>query len=117
MGGSFRVERVAELVLHDLSRLLSEEVRDPRLTDAVLTVHEVRLTRDLSRADVFISALDDARKKEILAALVKAKGFLRSQLAASLDLRRVPDLFFHFDSSIEEGFRLERLIEEANKSS
>jgi ribosome-binding factor A len=116
MGGSFRVERVAGLILHELSRLLREEVRDPRLANTVLTLHEVRLSRDFSRADVYVSALAKDREQEILAALKKAKGFLRTQLAASLDLRRVPELLFHFDSSIEEGFRLERLIEEANRT-
>jgi len=115
MGGSFRVERVSELILHELSRLLREEVRDPRLAGTVLTLHEVCLSRDLSHADVYISALANEREREILAALKKAKGFLRTQLASALDLRRVPDLVFHFDSSIEEGFRLERLIEDANR--
>ena len=115
MGGSFRVERVSELILQELSRLLREEVRDPRLAATVLTLHEVRLTRDFSRADVYVSALAHEKEREILAALKKAKGFLRSQLASALDLRRTPDLVFHFDSSIEEGFRLERLIEDANR--
>jgi len=115
MGVSYRVERVAELILQELSNLLREEVRDPRLAGTVLTVRTVRVSRDLSRADVSISALESDRAKEILAALTKARGFLRTRLAASLELRRAPELYFHFDSSIEEGFRLERLIDEVNR--
>jgi len=116
MGVSYRVERAAERILQELSRLLREEMRDPRLQDSVLTVHEVRLSRDLSYADVFISALDTGREKEILATLNKARSFLRSRLAAELDFRKAPELRFHLDSSIEEGYRIERLIQEANKT-
>jgi ribosome-binding factor A len=116
MGVSYRVERAAERIREELSRLLREEMRDPRLQDSVLTLHEVRLSRDLAYADVYVSALEGEREQEILATLNNARSFLRSRLASVLDFRKAPELRFHLDSSIEEGFRIERLIQEANKS-
>ncbi|MDR2734127.1 MAG: 30S ribosome-binding factor RbfA [Spirochaetota bacterium] len=116
MGVSYRTERAAERILQELSRLVREEMRDPRLQDSVLTLHEVRLSRDLGYADVFVSALDSGKEKEILAALHKGRSFLRSRLAEALDFRKVPELRFHLDSSIEEGYRIERIIQEANKT-
>jgi len=115
MPTSHRAERVGRVVLQELSRVIHEEMRDPRLSTAVFTIHEVRMSRDLRYADVYFSLLDSESLPETMKALEHAKGFLRSRLAPVLDIRLVPDLHFHVDRSIEEGMRLERLIDEVNK--
>ena len=115
MATSHRAERVARVILQELSRLVHDEVRDPRLSSAVFTFHEARMSRDLRHADVYFSVLDGESLPETLKALDRAKGFLRSRLAPVLDIRLVPELRFHVDRSIEEGMRLERLIDEVNR--
>lgn len=112
---SHRIERVARLVQHEVARILHEEVRDPRIAGAVFTIHEVRVSRDLSTADIYFSVLDSSSLNQIVRALETAKGFVRSRLSSLLDLRRTPELCFHVDRTIEEGMRLERIIEEANR--
>jgi ribosome-binding factor A len=73
------------------------------------------MSRDLCVADVYFSVLDSDSLKDVVAALEGAKGFLRTKVAAVLGLRRSAELRFHVDRSIEEGMRLDRIIEEANK--
>ncbi len=115
MSVSHRAERVARVVQHEVARLLHEEVRDPRIAGAVFTIHEVRISRDLCAADIYFSVLDSSSLDQVVRALEKAKGFVRSRLSSVLDLRRAPELRFHVDRTIEEGMRLDRIIEEANK--
>ncbi len=115
MAVSHRPERVARIVQQEISRLLHEEVNDPRIAGAVFTIHEVRMARDLGSADVYFSVLDSSSLGQVVPALERVTGFLRSRLSGVLDLRRVPELRFHVDRTIEEGMRLDRIIEEANK--
>jgi len=108
-----RTERVAELLQMELATLLQQDIHDPRL--AQLTVLEVRVTRDLAHAKVFVSFFDHqkAKEAEALKALKKACGFLRSQLAQRVKLRLVPALQFVFDDTYNRGQRLTDLIESA----
>ncbi|MCL7451649.1 MAG: 30S ribosome-binding factor RbfA [Anaerolineae bacterium] len=104
-----RQRRVAEQIHRDLSLLLMREVRDPRLGDVTIT--EVRVTPDLLIARIFFTVLgNDAERKEAQAGLDSAAGFLRSQLAAQLRLRTVPELIFELDRSAEYGQRIEELL-------
>jgi ribosome-binding factor A len=104
-----RQRRVAEQIHRDLSLLLMREVRDPRLGDVTIT--EVRITPDLLIARIFFTVLgEDAERKEAQAGLDSAAGFLRTQLAAQLRLRTVPELIFELDRSAEYGQRIEELL-------
>ncbi len=101
---SLRTERIAEQLRGELARVLRPEVTDPRIRLVSLT--RVDVAPDLSNAIVFWSALDvDGRtnRDDIAEGLEHAAGFLRSQLARSLSLRRTPELFFRHDPSIELG--------------
>ena len=106
-----RSERTSELIKHEISRLLEREVNDPRLT-GLISVTEVSLSPDLKHAKVFVSALQNENKKEMLEGFNTASGFLRHELASHLKLRCVPKLSFHYDDSIERGTKLVKLIEE-----
>ncbi|MDE0884364.1 MAG: 30S ribosome-binding factor RbfA [Myxococcota bacterium] len=108
---SLRNERIAEQVRSELSRLIREEVTDPRIS--LLTLTRVKVSPDLSTATVFWSPLeldDKAETSEMGQGLESAAGFLRSRLAKALSLRRTPALSFRHDRSIEEGSRTLALI-------
>lgn len=109
-----RPQRVADFLQRELASLIQQEMRDPRL--GMIGVNEVEVSRDLAHAKVYVTILgiesaDDA--KESIEILNKAAGFLRSQLAKTLQMRTVPRLHFTFDSSIYRGASMSALIDEA----
>lgn len=115
-----RVRRIADQIQRELSVLIQQEVKDPRL--GMVTINAVKVSRDLSYADIYFTCMvfgDDAeaeqRRREQEAVLKKASGFLRSMLAQSLKLRVMPQLRFHYDDVMETGSRLTGLIDEARR--
>jgi ribosome-binding factor A len=104
--------RIADRIKKDLSLLFMQEINDPRLDGVVITTVEV--DREISYADIFISAIDGSeRKSEILGALKKASGFIRSQLARSIShLRAIPQIRFHWDPVPERVDRLDQIFAE-----
>jgi ribosome-binding factor A len=114
MPQTHRIERVNQLIRQELSEMLLRESKDPRLS-GYISINSVATTPDLRYARVLVSCVcDEARKKEILEALTHSAGFFRSILAKHLTLRRVPELSFAWDSSIERGSRLIELIEKVS---
>jgi ribosome-binding factor A len=110
-----RTRRVGEQMQRELSALIRQEVKDPRV--GMVTVSAVEVTRDLAHAKVFITVLGDAETRDAsLAALNKAAGFLRHELGQRMLTRTVPQLRFVYDESIERGSRLSALIDTAVKS-
>jgi ribosome-binding factor A len=106
------MERVNTLIQREISKLIQGELRDPRL-DEFVSVTEVSVSPDLRFARVYISSLGGQEKeRQILAALNSASGFLRSELAKLIRIRRMPELHFEWDNSIEKGDRVLRLIDQ-----
>lgn len=106
-----RAQRIAERIRRELAEVLSRQIADPRL--AMITVTDVEVDRELSFATVYVSAVEgDQRQKEILGALRRARGHLRSQLAGRIELRAFPDLRFRFDTSPDRVARVEALLEQ-----
>ncbi len=109
---SQRARRVGDEIQRELSQLLREEVKDPRVGRVTITAVEV--SPDLSHAKIFVTHLagrehgDDA-----IAALQHTAGFLRTALSRRLQLYSVPQLHFAYDDSIESGMRLSQLIDDA----
>lgn len=109
-----RIERVNNLIRQEISELLQRQVKDPRLSGFV-AVTEVSTSPDLRYAKVFVSCMGSQEKKqEMLSGLMAASGFFRNKLAKRLRLRRVPELSFHWDDSIERGTHLLQLIDEVS---
>jgi ribosome-binding factor A len=105
-----RQKRTADHIQTILSELLIRDMRDPRLQG--LTITDVRIDRELQYADIYINALgDDSREKEILAALDKATGFMRKELANRLNLRTVPQLHFHWDATLAHAERISEVLD------
>lgn len=104
-----RASRIAKRIQEILSEMLLFEVTDPRLQGVFVT--DVELDRELSLANIFVSALEGAeRQKEILDGLKHASGFLRTQLAHKIELRTFPKLRFNWDTTPEKAERIEQLI-------
>ena len=116
-----RTERVGDQIQKELAALIQWEMKDPRL--GMVTINEVKVSRDFSYAEVYITVLNQSLQGQDLQdasvtetsveVLNKAAGFLRSQLGRKLMLRTVPALRFHYDASIERGRHLSSLIDEA----
>jgi ribosome-binding factor A len=105
-----RSRRVEEQIHRILSDVLRAEARDPALHHAVVT--EVRVSRDLSVAWVYVTSLDaDADRQALLDACHRAGGFLRSAVAAGLSVRQVPELRFKIDDTAEKAAHMDALID------
>jgi ribosome-binding factor A len=105
-----RSARIADQIQRSLADLIRAEVRDPRV--GMVTLTGVELSGDQSHAKVFFTILN-GDDEAALEGLQRAAGFLRSELAHRLTTRKVPELHFAFDASVERGVRLSRLIDEA----
>ena len=109
-----RIERVNSLIRQEISQLLQRQVKDPRLGNFI-AVTEVSTSPDLKYAKVFVSRIGSREEnQEMLNVLASASGFFRNELAKRLKLRRIPELSFKEDDSIERGDRLLRLIDKVN---
>ena len=109
---SARGARIADQIQRSLAELIRLEVRDPRV--GLVTLTGVELSRDQSHAKVFFTVLGSpAQAEDAAAGLARAAGFLRTELAHRLTTRKVPELHFEYDESVERGVRLSRLIDEA----
>ena len=108
---SIRAGRISEQIRAEISRVLRDETSDPRI--GLLTITRVKVSPDLGQALVFWSPLDvngETDVEQMAAGLLSATGFVRGQIAQSLDLRRVPALQFRYDPSIERGSRTLALL-------
>lgn len=109
-----RPEQLEDQVHFLLSTLIQRDLRDPDL--GFVTVTAVRLTGDRSIAKVFYTVLgDEEQAGRTRKALGRAAGFLRTQLAQRLKMRRVPELRFFPDSTLEDGNKIEALFDEIRK--
>ena len=114
MRDSERGLRVGAFMREELSRILLRGAADPRF--GLMSITDVRVSRDLSVANVYVSSLSAATDDDraiLVDALRNAAGFIRSQVAQRHGLRKTPQLRFHYDDLLESGSRLEALIDEA----
>lgn len=114
-----RQERVAEALKQEVSRIIHDELKDPRL--GFITIISVELTKDLRFARVFFSILgNEKQEKDTLAALESGAGFIRKLIGDRIKLRFTPEIVFKLDKSAEYSVKifeeLERLKNERKKS-
>jgi len=109
---SHRIERVNAQIQREISELIQQHLRDPRLTEFI-AVTEVSTTPDLRHAKVFVSSIGGQQEEAtVIAALNSAAGFIRTALAKRIKMRITPEIHFAWDSSIEHGDRVLRLIDQ-----
>lgn len=112
MRTSPRARRVADQIQRELAEILREELKDPRVR--MVTVTGVDVSGDLAHAKIYFTSLvGEPERQEIAEGLARASGFLRTALGRRLRIHSIPELHFVHDSSVEEGVRLSRLIDQA----
>jgi ribosome-binding factor A len=112
---SYRIERVNTLIRREISELIQQELRDPRL-DEFIAVTEVDTSPDLKLCKIYVSTMTGQQEeRKILGVLNAAAGFLRTALANKVRLRYTPELHFVWDNSIEHGDKILRLIDEVSQ--
>ena len=110
MAQGYRPDRVGDQIREELSAMISRgEVHDPGI--GFITLTRVQVSPDLQLARVFYTTLGDPKaRKETARALERATPFFRRQIGGRLRLRRVPDIEFRFDESIEHQDRIEQIL-------
>ena len=108
-------EKVSGIIQRELSQILQMEVRDPKI--GFCTITAVDLTNDLSIAKIYVTFLGkDFDTRKGMQALERSKGFIRSLLAKRLTIRKVPELHFVNDTSLQCGNKIEKIIDDLNHS-
>ena len=102
---SRRVERVSDLIKQQVSNIISNDLKDPRV--GFVTVTSVDLSRDLRHAKVYISVMgSDEDRERTMEALNRASGFMRTSLGNRIRIRHIPELLFRYDDSYEYAARI-----------
>ncbi|MBR2453268.1 MAG: 30S ribosome-binding factor RbfA [Clostridia bacterium] len=105
-----RIDRISEEVKRELS-LIIRELKDPRLSKAVVSVINVNVTKDLKFAKAFISVLgNEDVQKGAMDALKSAAGFIRKEVGHRINLRSTPEFTFVLDNSIEYGAHINEVL-------
>jgi ribosome-binding factor A len=109
MAQGSRPDRVGEEIRKELAQLLSREVHDPGI--GLITLTRVKVSPDLQLARAYYTLIGDEKaREETDKALTRALPFLRRMIGARIRLRRVPELRFEFDRSVENQDRIERIL-------
>ena len=108
---SLKGERVSSDMQRELCNILLLEAKDEDFKNVTIT--DVEVTNDLSFAKIYFTTTDNREKVE--KDLNNAAGFFRSELSQRLDIRHTPELRIIFDESIENGQKIEKIIEELHK--
>ncbi len=111
---SRRIERLAEAVKQEVSKIILYGLKDPRIS--FVTVTHVEISPDLRRAKVYISIMgDESAQRKTLRGLEHAKGFIQTELGANLKMRYTPHLSFFLDESIKRSMHISKIIDQAIK--
>ena len=101
-------ERIATIIRKNIAEIIQFEIRDPNL--GFVSIPEVKVSKDFSYATVYVSFIKPEEIKPSLEVLNKARGFIRSELATKLDIRRVPEIRFVVDDGYEKEARITELL-------
>ena len=108
-----RLGRINEELRKEISNIITFELKDPNIT-GLISVTKVKITPDLKYAKVYVSILNAKNEEKTLNGLKDSSGFIRSQIAKTVNLRITPQLVFELDDSIEYGMKIDSIIKELN---
>lgn len=107
-------DKMDNIIQKEVSEIIQFELKNPKI--GFVTITDVDVTSDMSYAKIFVSFLgQDARREAGLKALNQSKGFIRSELAKRLTIRKTPELIFQLDNSLEKGNKIEKILHDINK--
>lgn len=108
---SVKIDRLNKQFVEKISEIIHNEVKDNDIN--FVTITAVKITNDLSFAKVYYTTMNEDRQK-VNSALNKASSFIRSELCKKVDIRKMPELNFVYDESIDYGKKIEGIIERIN---
>ena len=109
-----RVEKVQELMKQEISDLIFNEVKDPRI--GFVTVTSVACTEDLREAKIYVSVMGDEKKaRDTLNGLNSSLGFVRREIGKRIRLRFTPEISFALDTSLNYSDHIQRLLNEIHE--
>lgn len=109
-----RSRRVSELLREEISRIITQQLKDPLI--GIVTVTSVKLTDDLKLARVYVSVLGDKKnRQESLRGLERATKFIRSEIGHKTNLKYAPELKFYYDATIDYAQNIESLLKKIHK--
>lgn len=109
-----RLERICDSVAHALGEII-RNVKDPGVSGAFVTINSARVTPDLKYAKIYYGVIT-GEPEEVQKGLERAGGFIRTSLAAKLNLRQTPELTFIHDRSAEHGAHIAQVLQELNEN-
>lgn len=109
-----RLGRVNEELMKAISHIITYELKNPDVT-GMISVTRVKVTPDLKYAKVYVSLLNSKSIEKTMKGLKDSAGFMRSQVAKTVNLRITPELVFEYDDSMEHGEKIDNLLEQISK--
>ena len=110
---SIKLDRLGHIFTEAISKIINDEVKDDDIK--FVTITAVDITSDLSYAKVYFTNLIDKDRDKVEKALNRASSFIRGKLFDKVEIRKMPELTFIYDESIEYGNKIEKIIDEINK--
>ncbi|MFV0380436.1 MAG: 30S ribosome-binding factor RbfA [Anaerorhabdus sp.] len=108
-------ERLNQIILKEVTETIQFKLKDPSL--GFVTITDVDVTNDYSYATVYVSFLGKKERNEAgLNVLKKSKGFIRSELAKKLSIRKIPELIFKLDETLEHSRKIDEIISKIHKN-
>ena len=109
-----RLGRINEELMKEISHIITYELKNPDAT-GMISVTRVKITPDLKYAKVYVSLLNSKSNEKTMQALKDSAGFIRSQVARTVNLRITPELIFEYDDSIEHGEKIDNILKEIGR--
>jgi len=109
-----RSDRVGDLIREEVADIIMYKLKDPRI--GFVTVTGVDLSADLKLAKVYVSILKEEEREQTLGILNSSKHFIRSALTKRLKMKFIPSIEFRLDTSIDYGFKIDKLLKEIKDS-
>ncbi len=109
-----RLNRINEELKKEISHVLTFELKNPNVT-GLLSVTRAKITPDFKYAKVYISVLNSKDVDKTMQGLRDSAGFIRSQIAKTINLRITPELVFELDDSVEYGMKIDNILKNLKK--
>lgn len=106
---SIKIDRLNNSFVEHISEILRTEIKDERIN--FVTVTACKITNDLSFAKVYVTVLNDKERDNIIKLLNKASNFIERELSKRIDIRKMPNITFVYDESLEYAANIENIIE------
>ena len=108
-----RTERIEEEIKKVASKVISQELKDPRLT-GLITITKVHVTKDLKYCKVFVSMLGTKNTEDAMNALKSGSGLVRKAIGNNIRMHSTPEVILELDNSLEYGAHIQNVIKELN---